>query len=500
MSAVLLALVACTRPEPPSPPVFVRSGLVTAAGEGRTLADGRRFEARAWAPGDRVGGDVAPRVAECTALAEVGLGDLTQLVARGISAPDTALAFDGDGGRLAVGTYLGEILVLDGWTGEVRARRRVAESAIKRVAWSPDGRELYAVEQSVDGLLRALDPETLDDRATFRMADDLESSAPPGPDDVYGLYTLPGAYGLDIGDDGTLVLVGAHGWDAPEGRRNRSRVWRLARTDVGFDVVAAWPEAPADATFLALAAEGGRVAVSVSRSAGGPDPVGIPVGGVAVLDRATLVPTAALRPEPLQPWFDRAFVWEAIGLHGDRTTLGLADGRVWRPDRVRELGTPLLAGDVPIAATLGHLVDAGDVVLAITSGTSIPYSASRPDLQPPEAHPQEDTLFALDPTTLATLWTWRGEEALHGLTVRDRWVAVGVGPKPGHDEPDRYGVLVLDRTRGGSGVERIAASCGTGQPVFFRTAIAPDGRLAVASFPRKAGDAVVGEYRVTLFL
>ncbi|MEZ4317991.1 MAG: hypothetical protein R3F61_10825 [Myxococcota bacterium] len=495
-----LSWLACTPPPPPAPPTFVRTGLVTAAGEGRALADGRRYRQLAWAPGDRVDGAMAPRVAECIPLASVGLGDLTQLVARGISAPDTALAFSPDGSGLAVGTYLGELLVLDGWTGEVRARRTVAGSAIKRVAWSPDGTELYAAEQSPDAVLRALDPRTLADRATFRLADELESSAPPGADDVYGLYTLPGAYGLEVAADGSLVVVGAHGWNTPEGRRNRSRVWRLVREGGAFVVRATWPDSPADATFLALAMEGDHVAVSVSRSSPGPDPAGLPVGGVALLDRTTLGLERSLVPEPLAPWFDRAFVWEGIGLHGSRVTLGLGDGRVWRPDAGRDLGTPVMAGDVPIAATIGHLVDGGDAVFAITSGTSIPYSASRPELQPPEPHPQEDTLFALDPDTLDTRWAWHGSEALHGLTADGRWLVVGTGPKQGDDDPGRYGAMVFDRQREGSGAERLAASCGTGRPVFFRTAIAPDGRIAVVSFPAKRGDAVTGAYEVALFL
>ncbi|MCA9570057.1 MAG: hypothetical protein KC656_19565, partial [Myxococcales bacterium] len=219
--------------------------------------------------------------------------------------------------------------------------------------------------------------------------------------------------------------------------------------------------------------------------------------GVAVLD-GHLEPVSTAVPEPLAPWFDRAFVWESIGLHADRLTLGLGDGRVWRQDRVRELGTPVLAGDVPIAATIGHLVDAGDSVLTVTSGTSIPYGSGRPETHPPEAHPRENTLWALDPTTLETLWTWRGSERLHGLTVGPRWIVVGVSPADA--DPERHGLLVFDRQRSGTGAERLAASCATGAPVFWRAGLAPDGRIAVVSFPEKRGEDVVGVYRVSLFL
>jgi hypothetical protein len=486
MSLLLLAFACRTAPAPAPAVRFVRTGTWDGATH-------RRME---WTPGQEVGGRTAPRMAECVTLGTAPLGDLTSRIAAGIPSPDTALAWSPDGSALAVGTWLGEVLVLDGWSGAVRQRRTLADSAVKRVLWSADGSELYAAEQSVDAFLHALDPTTLATRATFRMADELETSAPPGPDDLYGLYTLPGPYALErLGAD--LLLVGAHGWNTPDGRRNRSRVWRLRRTDEGFHVVAAWPEAPADATFLAATVAGDRIGVAVSRSAGGEAPEGLPIGGVAVLD-ADLTLRATAVPPPLQPWFDRAFVWESIGLHDDRLTLGLGDGRVWRRDRHRDLGTPLLAGEVPIAATIGHLVDAGEAIYTATSGTSIPYGSARPETHPPEAHPQENRVFALDPTTLETRWTWRGTAGIQGLTYGDPWLVVGVAPTG--DRPDAHGVVVFDTRRGGSGADRLVASCSTGQPVFFRTAVAPDGRIAVVSFPEKVDEGVRGDYRVHLFL
>jgi hypothetical protein len=470
--------------------VFVRGGLVVDGG----------FEPRDWAPGAVVDGAEAPRVADCVPVRTAALGDLTDAVARGMAAPDTALTFHPDGSHLAVGTVLGEVVVLGPDGAEVR--RTLAESAVKQVAWSPDGATLYAAEQSPDAWIHALDPRDLSSTGpAFRLADAVETSAPPGPDDLYGLYTLPAAYGLSVRADGRLLVLGTHGWNTPEGRRNRSQLLRLRHDAEGFAVDARWPDEPADATFLALEARDvERVGVAVSRSSDGPDPAGLPIGGVAVLDADTLDLLDAHVPEPLTPWFDRAFVWEAIGLGDGRITLGLADGRIWRPGRIRDLSTPLLAGDVPIAATIGSLVDGGDAIFALTSGTSIPFSASRAELQPPEPHPAENTLFALDPETLETRWAWHGSESLHGMAVSERWVAVGTAPGEG-GAADQHGVIVFDRTGapGRSGSDRIAALCSTGQPVFFRPRIAPDGRIAVVSFPEKQGDVVRGEYRVTIF-
>lgn len=483
---MILWLLACTPDAPPPPdPVAVRTGWIAHEGE-VALGGGRFFTEKELAR--------RPRVAACVEIGSTGLGDVRRLIAAGIPAPDTDLAFSPDGRWLAIGSYLGEVVVADGWTGEVRVRRTLAESAVKRVAWSPDGSTLYAAEQSVDGMVRALDPATLADRATFRMADALQSSAPPAPDDLYGLYTLPGAYALEVLADGDLILVGAHGWNAAEGRRNASQVWRLSPT---LQVKAEWPEQPADATFLAATVDEGRVAVAVSRSSPGDPPADLGVGGVALLSEALKLERTVV-PPALQPWFDRAFVWQAIGLAGERLTLGLGDGRVVGAT-TRNLGTPVLAGDVPIAATIGTLVDSGETVYTVTSGTSIPYGSARPEAQPPEPHPAENTVFALDPQTLETRWSWRGEEALHGLTWGDPWLAVGVGPRAG-DDPSRHGLVVFDTRLQGTGEKRIAASCSTGQPVFWRAAFARDGRVAVATFPAKRGESVEGSYRAQIFL
>lgn len=480
---MILSLLAlgCSTSAPEHAPVAVRAGWITDRGE-QALGDGRFLTQL----------DLErPRQLACVPIVSVELGDLRRRVAAGITAPDTALAFSPDGRWLAIGSYLGELLVVDAWSGEVRARRTLAESAVKRVAWSPAGDVLYAAEQSVEGVLRAVDPATLQDRARFVMAEHLERSAPPDPSDLYGLYTLPGPYGLHVLDDGDVVLVGAHGWNAADGRRNRSQVWRL---DPQLEVRARWPAQPADATFLASAIDDDRVVVAVSRSATGPAPDGIGVGGVAVLDgQLKLLDT--LVPEPLEPYYERAFVWEAIALHDGRLTLGLADGRIWRVDRRRALSTPIDSAGVPIAATIGSLVDTGGLLLTSTSGTSVPYGLQRAETEPPSLHPAENTLFALDPSDLSTVWTWRGDEALAGLSQRGRWLALGVAPRDG--EPSRHGVLVFDLERPG---ERLAASCTTGQPVFFRTAIAADGRIAVASFPEKRGSGVEGAYRVQIFL
>lgn len=495
-------LASCTS-APEAPAVrFVRDGIVVdGAAAGTALPGDRTLIARPWTPGETVdvaGADVvAPLLAECLPLWTVPLGG-SDALARG-DGPDTALAFSPDGATLAVGTVLGDVWLIDGWTGEVRARRRLAETLVREVAWAPDGSALYAAEQSPDALVHALDPVTLSTVAQYRLADDVESSPLPPAADVYGVYTLPSAYGLRILANGDLLVAGTHGWETPDGRRNASRLLRL---NARLERVAAWPASgAADGVFGALAVGEGRVAVAIRRSAGGPPPADLPIDGVQVLD-LDLVPIAAERFAPLAPHYQATFVWDALAVSVDRLVAGFGDGRLIARssagDQQEDLGTPVLAGDVPIAASIGFLRATGDQLFAITSRTAIPYGAAAPELRPPFAHPNENTVWAYrdDGGRWVRDWSWHGPPILAGLAVSADGdeLAVGAGPRDGDDRRDRFGAVVFRVD--GSGEP--SAFCATDGPAYHRLAIAPDGRVAVAEVPWLAGDVVNGEYRVTV--
>lgn len=503
----ILALIACSSSPPLAGPVFVRGGVVLPEGEGRPLGDGRVLIERPWQAGEvvSIGGQdhVAPVVAECLPLFHVPLGDVSRLVAMGGEGPDTALAFSPDGAWLAVGDYTGQVLVVDAWTGAVRARKRLGESMIKQVAWSPEGDQLYAAEQSPDAFVHQLAPDTLASLGRIRLADDVETSAPPPGDDLYGVYTLPAAYALHVLPDGDLIVAATHGWDAGEERKNRARVLRL-----GPDLTrrAAWPEdRAADAVFRSLHV-GERVAVPIGRSATGPAPADLPIGGVQLLDLA-LQPLGDVRIPALQPWFDQPFIWEALAFGPDGAlAVGLGDGRIVvdRQDGAAmtvPLGAPVLAGDVPIVASVGTLAWPADL-LTLTARTNIPWGAASPELRPPQAHPAENQLTALSiGDEVRTRWTWRGPHVLQGLTVSpDRTEAVvGAGARLTDRRQDLFGALIFDLTGDATGSERLRAWCPTQGPVFFRHAVSADGRVAVAEFPFDHGEGIQGAYRVTVF-
>ncbi len=484
----VLLLTSCTEP-PPAGAVFVRGGLLV--GEGRTFVE------RRWTPGEEIApGEVAPRVASCVPLFHVPLADASAAVARGGESPDTVIAFSPDGEALAIGAWTGEVVVADAWTGEERARIRLAETLVREVAWSLDGRTVYAAEQSPDAYVHALDAADLRSRARIRLADHVSSSPLPPGDDLYGAYTLPAAYALRVLPDGSVLVAASHGWNEGEVRRNAARVLRL---DADLAVRAAWPATgAADAALGAFDTDGERVAVAVRRSAAGPAPADLPVDGIQLLAVADLSSIGAERFDVLPP-FGSVFVWDALALVPEGIVAGLGDGRVelraGGASVVEPVGVPRLAGAVPIAASVGFLRVSGERMFAVTSRTTIPYGSARPELRPPELHPNENTLFAwtLEGGELQRLWHARVPHDLAGLAVAGNEVVVGAGPRE-DGRTDLFGALVF--AAGGDG--RPAATCATEGPVFFRPVVSGDGRIAVAEVPWRDGDAVRGAYRVTV--
>ena len=445
----------------------------------------------------------APQMAECVPLFHVDLGDVSKLVAMGGAAPDTALAFSPDGKHLAIGSYNGEILIVDGFNGRLIRKRKLAETMIKKLLWAPNGKVLFAAEQSPDAYVHVLEVKSLENIDRIRLADLVGTSAVPPGEDLYGVYTLPAAHGLQTAADGLLVAA-VHAWNTDEGRQNASR---LVFINSEGQSVASWPpDGAASVTLMNPRVMGDKVAVPVGRSADGPAP-DLPVNGVQLLQLPGLEPIRTFQAEPLLPHYSQVFLWETVDLGAEHLVMGATDGRVLvfplagGPPLTIDVGTPQILGGVPVVATLGHTALAGNTVLALTSESSIPFGAAAPDLRPPSLHPNENGLFAygLEGTLR---WTWRGAHAPQGMTISadGKTLVVGAGKRSSDDRRDLYGALVFDLTGTGSGDERLQTVCSTQGPVFFRQAVNQHGLIAVTEFPTLAADgAVTGAYQVTVF-
>jgi hypothetical protein len=491
----LLWLAGCNPRETSTEVHFVREGLLV-----RREAE-LEVVTKDWEPGARLTVEgvehIAPQQAECVPLFTVPLG--TPVL--GGDSPDTSLAFSPDGRMLAIGAHTGDLLVVDAYTGEVISQRQLAETLIRQVDWARDGQVLYAAEQSPDATIHVLSPTTLETLASYRLADDVGSSPLPPATDLYGVYTLPAAYGLVVLPDGDLLVAATHGWGEGEQRRNASKILKLRRQDRALVPVAAWPaQGAADAVLGAMSVGSERVAVALRRSAAGPAPAELPIDGVILLDLQQLAVIGAEHFEPLAPYFPGVFIWDSLAVGPSWLAVGMGDGRlvVRQPEGelTFELGTPVMAGSVPIAASIGFLRSAGERLFAVTSRTAIPYGAAAPELRPPQTHPNENTLWSYlrKEGRWERQFGWRGPPVLTGLAISEDEVVVGAGPREGDDRRDQFGALVFDVEGDG----QPTAFCATEGPAFHRLAVASDGRIAVAEVPYRVGDDVHGRYQVTV--
>jgi hypothetical protein len=520
---LLVLLAACTTPPPTLAEgelVFVRDGVIVpgALDGAQAIGDNRSLVTQKWKPGEQItlGGHtgIAPVRPECRPLFHVPLSDVSRLAASGGVAPNSAVAFSPTGDRLAIGSFQGDLVVVDGWTGQEIARTILPEAITKRLAWSSDGQTLYAGEQSPDGILHALDPQTLTSKWTFRAADFVQSSPLPEGEDRYAIFDLPGIYTMGVLANGDLFVVAVHGWNNSDGTRNNaSQVFRL---NARGEIIDRWPDEAVSATFLHTRVHegenGGSVLINLNRSASGPPPEGLPSGGLAILDLATLSLQSTAKIEPLAPWFKAANLWQAMDYQASKGLfVGMGDGRVMLKEAESphatlvdlSTGIPIMAGKVPIAASVGFGQFAGDTLMYTTSDTNIPWGAAVGELRPPTHHPGANGLWVAD-LAGKPLWSWQGDLRIQGLSISpsNTLGVIGGGHRSGGDTHPAYGAVVFDLSTpndGRSGAERRLATCATPNPVYFAHQVLDDGRIAVIQFPIPDDlGGIIGSYRATV--
>jgi len=444
--------------------------------------------------------------------ATVPLGDVG-LLAKGGGLPDTAVCFSPNGKRLAVGTFLGRIMLLDVATGRPGWDKQVAEGIVKRIAFSNDGAVVYFGEQSVDGFVYAADAHSGEVRWRFRLADDLKTSAPPATGSLYDVYKLPGCYHLKVLDDGDLLVLGVHSWGDYNAAEQMLRLSRLYRLSPEGRVRWAFPaDGPATVTLLHFDADGpGRRVVVASGRKAGNTPNDAPIGpeSLYVLDGATGRKIGQHTFEPLRPHFREVLVWRSVSVDpaGRRAVVGLYDGRTFlfdldtaEPARVLRLGEPVVISGVPVSARATFTRIAADGALYFQTGPSrVPFvGGGQRVVGPPGPHPWANTIHAAD-LDGNVQWRLRTGHQFHELAVSGdgRYLAVCAE----RDDADGHesGLMLLDTHRPGGGASKLAEFYPVAGATFLQAAIAPDGRhAALVEVPRKDSHTGIlqGAYRV----
>ncbi|MGD9646692.1 MAG: WD40 repeat domain-containing protein [Pirellulales bacterium] len=496
-----------------------------------------------WRPGNKLElvGDGAPR--ELTApqvpapcqVRRVALADVSQAAVAGV-APDSVVRFAPDSRRLAIGTFDGELMVIDAYTGARLFEHRIPEGMIKSLAWSPDGRWLYAGEQSPDALLLAIDtgappePEkSVSDEAQsgtaprysiawrFRFADRVETSR-PATGDRYAIYTLPAVHDLQVADDGRVFAVATHSWSREGELANRSlaacfaasgdSLWTMPRHDAWQLTIAHFAIDRAG-TRLAFLPNRTQPAVPAAESALGGS--AIEPGNLYLVDAARGEALDRLALEPYAPHFDRVEAWDSVAVSddGSRVAAGLVDGRVVLCEvtdarlsllRTLELGAPRIVGELPIAAACSYTRFSGQTLVMQTQNTHIPFGNPQAANQAPSPHPGANLLTVAD-LEGRELWKYQGPFAISGAwsDASGRWLMVTCRELPGADERGQFGFLLFDTQRAGGGADKLVYYYATDGPVIFSADLSPDGRLAAVvevPAPTPDGRDLYGQHQV----
>ncbi|HUV39964.1 MAG TPA: PQQ-binding-like beta-propeller repeat protein, partial [Planctomycetota bacterium] len=417
-----------------------------------------------------------------------------------------------DGTRLALGTFGGYLRVFDTRTGEPIFEKRFPGTVVKRVALAADHTRVYAGELSYDGFVRALDLATGDELWRFRLADELDTSLPARPDDLFAIYAYPQVICMRaLGDD--LIVDGMHSWkpapDTPG--RHLSRLYRFD----GKSGRLRWrfpADAPLGRNILRFDVSGPSLAFILHQweTPAPDDPV--PQSAVMLLDAATGAPLDTHVFRPLEPFFTTAPLWYGLALDdaGD-LAVGLMDGRaaIFHVDRstggsgklrvVRrfDLAVPIEVSGVPIYAGAGWAAASGSLLFVCTDGRlTAPSAGGKKSVH--ADHPGSNTVFVFDGPTGELLWQWKLTTTAQSVAAGANVLAAATQQAYAPDDPMDYGVTVLDVAAPGPPVQKLLYRYRTAGPVVALD-VSPDGKtVAVVEAPVKLADTVtvVGKYRL----
>ena len=292
-------------------------------------------------------------------------------------------------------------------------------------------KRFYIGEQSPDGFIYAYDLSTTKPTLLwkYRMADDIDTSTPQNPDDVYAWVQYPGPYRISTTEEGDLLVVGNHAWTKDGVGLKKAQLYRFDGEtgtlkwkwppDQTLPMTISWFDYSRDVKTVAL--------LAYKRGSG--DTASFKSGTLYVIDGETGETAWEYTFNPLKPYFEEVTFWRGVSASPDGKFINVTadDGRAFifntapppaetNPLWNMNLTTPLEVSGIPIIATNGTIGATNDFALFVTGDTFIPYHLQQGAQRPPSAHPNGMTLFAHG-WSGEKVWQWTLENMPQGLQV-----------------------------------------------------------------------------------
>ena len=440
----------------------------------------------------------------------VELEDLLSLLANlQRPAKPTTITFSPNGEQLAIGTDAGHLAIINPLTGDRIWQTRISEGYVKHAAFSPDGERFYIGEQSADGFIYAYNLSTPKPTLLwkYRTANDIDTSTPQNPDDVYAWVQYPGPYRISTTEGGDLFVIGNHSWTKEGVGLKKAQLYRFNGEtgklkwkwppDQTLPMTISWFDYSRDAKTIAL----------LTYKRGGRDTGGFKSGTLYVINGETGETAWEYTFDPLKPYFEEVTFWRgaSVSPNGGFINVTTDDGRAFifnttpepegiKPQWNANLTTPLEVSGIPIIATNGTIGATNDFALFVTGDTFIPYHLQKGAQQPPSAHPNGMTLFA-HKWSGEKVWQWTLENMPQGLRVDQtgRYAVVSVSKRGRNVEEQFHGVSVFDLTAEGGGLSKYLYTYRTeGQLPYDTIDISADGQfIALIETPISMPDQTV---------